>query len=236
MGDDKEWQKQLMNAALMAAVRTAIQYITNPDSREETVSDVKSKLAEVDYTAAARAVSDVIDRLADSSKSALNEAIDSIRENAEDAVEAAAEKAQEQLGTPKKRGRGRLFFGILLGIGLGFVLLNEDRRNQLLDKVTGASGPIDSSQWSTVTSDAETSDGQGSQFKETVARAQETASQAKTAVQETAAQAKSSAHAVADEAAKQATETVETAKDEAKKVKASAEAKAEESKTETPKS
>ena len=110
MGDDREWQKQLVSAALMAAARTAIQYITNPDSREETVSDVKSKLAEVDYSAAARAVSDVIDRLAETAKTALNEAIDAIRENAEDAVEAAAEKAQEQLGTPKKRGRGGLIF------------------------------------------------------------------------------------------------------------------------------
>lgn len=153
MGDDKDWQKQLMTAALMAAARTAVQYITNPNSRDEAVEDVKSKLAEVDYSSAAKAVSEVIDRVADSAKSALNEAIDSIRENAEDAVEMAAEKAQEQLaGQGRKRGKGRMMFGILLGIALGFVLLNEDRRNQLMDKVTGASGPIDGSQWSTVAS------------------------------------------------------------------------------------
>lgn len=147
MGDDKDWQKQLLSTALMAAVRTAIDYATNPDARDETVNDVKARLAEVDYSAAARAVSGAIDQLAESSKSALNQAIDSIRANAEDAVEAAAEKAQEQLGARKKRGRGKLFFGILVGIVLGFVILNEDRRNQLMDKLTGANGPIDTSAW-----------------------------------------------------------------------------------------
>ncbi|HEV3310978.1 MAG TPA: hypothetical protein VG815_10730 [Chloroflexota bacterium] len=157
MGDDREWQKQLLNAALMAAARSAIQYITHPDSRDEAVDTVKSRLAEVDYSAAGRAVSDVIDRIAESGKAALNEAIDSIRENAEVAVEAAAEKAQEQLGSaPKKRGKGKLFFGILLGVVLGFVLLNEDRRNQLMDRMTGATGPVDSSQWSTVASNSQT--------------------------------------------------------------------------------
>jgi hypothetical protein len=150
MGDDKEWQRQLLSAALTAGMRTLLEYIRNPDSRDETVSDMKAKLAEVDYTQAAKAVSDVIDRLADSSKLAVSSAIDNIRANAEDAVEAAAEKAQEQLGSNKKSGRGRLLFGILLGIALGFVLLNEDRRNQIMDKLTGASGPIDSSQWETV--------------------------------------------------------------------------------------
>src|SRR5579862_2093397 len=106
MGDDREWQKQLAAAALMAAVRTAVQYITNPESRDVVMDDVKSKLSEVDYGAAAKAVSEVIDRVADSAKVAINEAIDSIRENAEDAVEMAAEKAQEQLGS-RKRGKGR---------------------------------------------------------------------------------------------------------------------------------
>lgn len=150
MGDERDWQKQLMTAALMAAARTAVQYVTNPNGREEAMHDVKSRLAEVDYGAAGRAVSEIIDRVAESAKSALNEAIDSIRENAEEAVEAAAERAQEQLGSPRKRGKGRMLFGVLLGIALGFILLNEDRRNQLMDKVTGASGPIDASEWSTV--------------------------------------------------------------------------------------
>src|SRR5579872_4542159 len=150
MGEDKDWQEQLISAVLMAATKSAIQYVTNPDSREEAMDGVKERLAAVDYGEAAKAVSDVIDRVADSAKAALNEAIDSIRANAEDAVEAAAEKAQEQLGGSRKRGKGRMFFGILLGIVLGFVLLNEERRNQLMDKLTGASGPIDGSQWSTV--------------------------------------------------------------------------------------
>ena len=158
MGDDREWQKQLMSAALMAAAKTAVQYITNPGSRDEAMNDVKSKLAEVDYPSAARAVSEVIDRVAESAKAALNEAIDSLRENAEDAVELAAEKAQEQLGPSPRRGKGRMFFGILLGIALGFVLLNEDRRNQLMDKLTGASGPIDGGQWQTMASGSGSTD------------------------------------------------------------------------------
>ena len=151
MGSEKDWQKQLLNAALMAASRSAIQYMTNPNSRKEAVEDVKSSLAEVDYSAAARAVSQAIDRLAETSKVALNDAIDAIRENAEEVVEAAAEKAQTQLGVPqKKRGRGKLLWGIILGAVIGFILLNEDRRNQLMDKFTGASGPIDGSQWATI--------------------------------------------------------------------------------------
>jgi len=190
MGDDKDWQKQLMTAALMAATRTAVQYITNPNSRDETMSDVKSRLADVDYGAAAKAVSDVIDRVAEGAKAALNEAIDSIRENAEEAVEAAAEKAQEQLGVSKKRGKGRMFFGILLGIALGFVLLNEDRRNQLMDKVTGAGGPIDSSQWSTMASNAKSAaTNVASTAADTASDAAETATDTVQAVAETAASA-----------------------------------------------
>lgn len=206
MGDDREWQKQLANAALTAAVRTGLQFLTNPGSRDETVNDVKSKLAEVDYTAAAKAVSDAIDRLAENSKAALSEAIDNIRANAEEAVEAAAEKAQEQLGTTKKRGRGRLLFGILLGIGLGFILLNEDRRNQIMDKLTGASGPIDSSQWDTVSTSAQNVTNQAT------AAVQNVAAEATTAVKDTATQAQESAQSVADTTKKSASDTANTAK------------------------
>lgn len=148
MGDSKDWQTQLLGAALMAATRTAIDYATNPDARDQTAKDMRSRLAEVDYTAAAKALSKAIDQFAENSKSALNEAIDSLRENAEDAVEAAAEKAQEQLGSAK-RGRGRMILGLLLGLTIGFMLLNEERRNQIMDKLTGATGSIDSGQWTT---------------------------------------------------------------------------------------
>jgi hypothetical protein len=152
MGDEKDWQKQLMTAALAAATKAAMQYITNPEARDGAMDDVKAKLAEVDYGSAAKAVSEVIDRMADGAKSAVADAIDSLRENAEVAVEAAAEKAQEKVGVPaRKRGRGRMFLGILLGIALGFILLNEERRNMLMDKVSGASGPSDAGLWSTVT-------------------------------------------------------------------------------------
>ncbi|GEM_PF-6584773 len=156
MGDDKEWQRQLLGAALMAAAKTAVDYVTNPESRDETASQVRSKLAEVDYNAAAKALSRAIDQLAEQSKTAVNEAIDSIRQGAEEAVEAAAERAEEQLGR-KKRGRGRLFFGMLVGLALGFVLLNEDRRNQVMDMLTGASGNVDSGSWDNFSSTAQTS-------------------------------------------------------------------------------
>jgi len=219
MGDDKDWQKQLLGAALMAAARTAIQYVTNPETRDETVNEVKSRLADVDYTAAARAVSDVIDRLAETSKEALNEAIDSIRLNAADAVEAAAEKAQEQLGAPRKRRRGRLFLGIMLGMALGFVLLNEDRRNRLMDKLTGASGPVDSSQWSTIASNAQEKAGTAA------AAATETAPQAVEAAHEVASKAEESAQQVASEAVDQAQATAGKAKEETKKGKAAGNAK-----------
>lgn len=194
MGDDKDWQKQLMTAALMAAARTAVQYVTNPNSRDEAVEDVKSRLAEVDYSSAAKAVSVVIDRVAESAKAALNEAIDSIRENAEDAVEAAAEKAQEQLGSPRKRGKGRMFFGILLGIALGFVLLNEERRNMVMDKLTGASGPIDGSQWSTVATNVQ------STASHAVEKATEVASNAAQAAAGVAHSASAAAESVSDAA------------------------------------
>ena len=67
---------------------------------------------------------------------------------------AAAQKAEEQSGSPqrKKHGRGKLFWGVVLGAVIGFFLLNEDRRNQLMDRFTGGSGPVDGSQWTTVAS------------------------------------------------------------------------------------
>lgn len=203
MADEKDWQQQLLGAAVMAAARTGVEYLTNPDVRDDTVKDVRTRLADVDYNAAARALSKAIDQLAEGSKAAVNEAIDALRSNAEEAVEAAAEKAQEQLGAGKKKGKSRLFLGVLLGLVAGFILLNEDRRNQLMDKLTGASGPIDTTQWSSISSTV-----------------QQTGSQAVEAVKETASQVQNSSQAVADEASKQASATSSTAKAEAKKVKA----------------
>jgi hypothetical protein len=223
MGAEKDWQKQLVNAAVMAAARTAIQYITNPNSRDEAVEDVRSRLAEVDYSAVGRAVSIGIDRLADNAKVALNEAIDSIRENAEEAVAAAAERAQDQLGSKRKHGRGRLFFGILLGIGLGFILLNEDRRNQLIDRVTGASGPIDSSQWSTVTSNSRPATAESP----VPAPAPVTAPESVSAPEPTKPSPSPASQAL-DETQSQPTEAVPAAKEESKKSKASGEGKKDE--------
>jgi hypothetical protein len=154
VGESKDWQNQLLGTALMAAARTAVEYVTNPDAREETAKDVRERLSEVDYGAVAKALSRAIDQFADNSKKAVNEAIDSLRANAEDAVEAAAERAQEQLGQ-KRRGRGRLFFGLMLGIGIAYLIFNEERRNQLMDKVSGATGstsPSSSSNWTSSTS------------------------------------------------------------------------------------
>ncbi|HZT96702.1 MAG TPA: hypothetical protein VFB34_07675 [Chloroflexota bacterium] len=146
MSDENEWRRQLLGAVLAAAARTAVEYATNPKARDESVEEMKSKLADIDYNALAKVLSRSIDQMASAAKAALNEAIDNIQDTAEEAVEAAAEKAQSQLGSKKRGGKGKLFLGLLLGVVAGFFLLNEDRRNQLMDKLTGASGPIDNTQ------------------------------------------------------------------------------------------
>jgi hypothetical protein len=142
--NEKDWLRQLLDAALIAGTRTAVEYLTNPKAREQTMHDVLARLSEVDYDAAAHTITRGIDQLAVAAKDAINRAIDSLRQSADEAVEAAAERAQEQLGQRKGSGKVKLLFAILAGVGLGFVLLSEDRRNQLMDWLTGASGPVQS--------------------------------------------------------------------------------------------
>ncbi len=213
MSQEKDWQRQLVGAVLAAAARTAVEYATNPNARDETVDEMKSKLAKVDYGALAKVLSRAIDQLSLATKNALNEAIDNIQSSAEEAVEAAAEKAQEQLGSSKRRGKGKLFVGIMLGAVAGFFLLNEDRRNQIMDKLTGASGPIDSTEtWTPPTP---------STFRSSASTAKEesasVANQAASSTEKVTQQATESVKAVTEEASKQASNTAKIASDETKK-------------------
>lgn len=149
MSNKDEWQRQLLGAALFAMARTAVEYLTNPGAREETANDVRARLAEVDYDAVGRTVTRVMDQLASAGKSAINEAIDSWHASADQAVEAAAGRAQEQLGKRRGGGKFKLFLGFLIGAALAYALLNEDRRNQIMDRITGASGPVQTQSWNT---------------------------------------------------------------------------------------
>ena len=60
-----------------------------------------------------------------------------------DAVTTAQERAEERLGQKKKGRKGRFLIGLLLGGLIAYFFFDEQRRDDLLDRLTGASGPIE---------------------------------------------------------------------------------------------
>lgn len=145
MENDQNWWRQLTALALVSASRAVVEFLTNPSSRDDATNQLRSAFAEIDYDALASALTRAIDEAASTSKGRLNEAIDQLRDRAEDAVDEAKTRAEKQLAH-KRRGRGRRFLiGLVLGGLLAYFLLDEQRRDDLLDRLTGASGPIEAS-------------------------------------------------------------------------------------------
>lgn len=145
MDTDQNWYRQLGALVLLSASRAAVEFLTNPSSRQDAQKQLKSSFAEIDYAALANALTTAIDNVASTSKSSLDEAIDSLRDRSVDAVEEAKSRAEDKLGQKKGGRKMRFFFGLLIGGLIAYFVLDEQRRDELLDKLTGASGPIQTS-------------------------------------------------------------------------------------------
>lgn len=142
MDTDQNWYRQLMALVLLSASRAAVEFITNPGSREDAGKQLKGAFAEIDYDVLAKALTRTIDGLAETSKDRLSETIDSLRDRGVDAVDDAKSRAEKQLGQKKGGKKMRFLFGLIIGGVIAYFVLDEQRRDDLLDKLTGASGPI----------------------------------------------------------------------------------------------
>jgi hypothetical protein len=146
MDPDQNWYRQLAALVLLSASRTAVEFITNPGSREDASAQLKGAFASIDYEALAQQLTRQIEVLAEGSKGRLSETIDTLRDTSVEAVEQAKSKVQKTSGQQKKGGRKmRFFIGLLLGGLVAYFLMDEQRRDDLLDRLTGASGPIQQS-------------------------------------------------------------------------------------------
>lgn len=144
MGDNQNWYRQLLALLLLSASKAAVEYITNPGSRDDAAQQLREAFQQIDYDAAAKALTRAIDDAANTSKVKLDTAIDQLRDRGVDVVEEAKGRAEKQAGK-KSGGRGRLLFGLILGAVIAYFVLDEQRRDDLLDRLTGASGPIEQS-------------------------------------------------------------------------------------------
>lgn len=187
--DNENWYRQLLALVLLSASRAAVEFITKPESREDAAQQLRSAFAEIDYDAAAKAIVTAIDNLAATSKGRVNEAIDTLRDRSVDAVDEAKAKAEKQLGQKKGGRKLRFFFGLLIGGAIAYFLMDEQRRDDLLDRLTGASGPIQQTT-STV-------------YQQAASTAQDAASKAPDSVRDAAQQAADATQDVADKASKQ---------------------------------
>jgi len=142
--DDKQtWYRQLLALVLLSASRAAVEFITKPESREEAGNQLQDAFAQIDFDAAAQAVTQAIDTLASTSKGRLNTTIDTLRDKSFDVVDEAKSRAEDKLA-PSKKGSKKLRFliGLVVGGIIAYFILDEQRRDDLLDRLTGASGPI----------------------------------------------------------------------------------------------
>lgn len=146
MNSNQNWYRQLLALVLLSASKAAVEFVTNPESGEEATGQLRSAFASIDYDAIAQSLTQAINTAASASKDSVNEAIDNLREIGVDAVDTAKTRAEKQL-VPQQGGGGKFkfFIGLLLGAVVAYFTLNEQRRNELLDRLTGASGPIEQS-------------------------------------------------------------------------------------------
>jgi hypothetical protein len=191
MDNDQIWYRQLLALVLLSASRAAVEFITNPSSREDATKQLRSAFQEINYDALAKALTRTIDDVASSSKDRLSGTIDTLRDKSVDAVDEAKARAERQVG--KKRGgrKMRFIFGLALGGLIAYFLLDEQRRDDLLDRLTGASGPIEQTT--------------SSVYQQAANMAQEAASKAPDSAKEAAQQAADATQQAADTAKKETT-------------------------------
>lgn len=151
MENDQNWYRQLAALVLLSASRAAIEYINNPISREEAQEQLRDQFANIDFDAVAKAVTRAIDGVATTSKDRLSDTIDTLRDRSVDAVDEAKSRAEKQLAPKKKRGKLRFFLAAIIAGVIAYFLLDEQRRDDLLDRLTGASGPIQQSAYTPYT-------------------------------------------------------------------------------------
>src|SRR5437588_11052781 len=149
MENDQNWYRQLAALILLSASRAAVEYITNPSARADAAEQLKGAFREIDYDAVAKAITKAIDDVADNSKTALSGSIDTLRDKGHDAVDEAKTRAEKQLAQKKRGGRTRFLFALVVGAVIAYFVFDEQRRDDLLDRLTGASGPIQQNSYST---------------------------------------------------------------------------------------
>jgi methyl-accepting chemotaxis protein len=192
---DQNWYRQLAALVLLSGSRAAVEFITNPGARSDATAQLKGALADIDYDALAGAVTRAIDDVASSSKDRLSGTIDTLRDRSIDVVGDAKTRAEKQLGAKKGGKKMRFFFGLLIGGLIAYFIFDEQRRDDLLDKLTGASGPIQ-----------QTVPNVTHQAADTVHHAADTVHHAADTVQQAAEKTAEKADKAADKAAEKAAE------------------------------
>lgn len=150
MGDNQNWYRQLIALLLLSTAKAAVEYITNPGSRADAAKQMREAFQQIDYDAAAKALTRAIDDAADASKDRLDTAIDALRDKSVEAVDEGKKRAEKQAGK-KSGGKLRFLIGLTIGAVIAYYLMDEQRRDDLLDRLTGASGPIESATQSAAT-------------------------------------------------------------------------------------
>jgi hypothetical protein len=206
MDSDQNWYRQLLALTLLSAAKTAVEFITNPSSRQDASKQLKGAFAEIDYDSLAKALTRAIDEAAHTSKHTLDEAIDTLRDRGVDLVDEAKEKALKETGQKKGGRKMRFLIGLMIGGVIAYFILDEQRRDDLLDKLTGASGPI-SQTTTTVEQQASSVAQQASQA------AQGAAQQAASAGQNAADKATTTAKDAADKATAKAKDAKDKTED-----------------------
>jgi hypothetical protein len=212
--DNENWYRQLLGLVLVSVTRGVVEWITNPSSREDATRQMRDVLASIDYDAAARAITSTIDSMADTSKGRITETIDTLREKGIEAVDDAKTKVEVRSGKKRKGGRKKFLVGLAIGGVIAYFVLDEQRRDEMLDRLTGASGPIDQSSSSIYQQASDTAQKAAEKVSDT---AQKAADKVSDTAQKAAEKVSDTAQKAAEKAPDSAQKAAEKVSDPAKK-------------------